>query len=93
MRARMRNQRGEYQTLDVSNRSPRQSNTAGDGSKRAHEAKMAEHRLRMIEKISKYREDKIKKEFIKLEEDLRMEDERKQREYEKELRQAQYHAK
>ena len=38
---------------------------------------MAEHRLRMIEKISKYREDKIKKEFIKLEEDLRMEDERK----------------
>jgi hypothetical protein len=30
----------------------------------------------MIEQISKYREDKIKKEFLKLEEDLRHEDEK-----------------
>ena len=31
---------------------------------------MAESRLRIIEKISKYREEKIKKEFIKLEQEL-----------------------
>ena len=31
----------------------------------------------MIDKISKFREDKIKKEFIKLENDLKLEDERR----------------
>lgn len=36
----------------------------------------AENRLRMIEQISKYREEKIKREFLKLEEDLRQEDEK-----------------
>ena len=38
----------------------------------------AENRLRMIEQISKYREEKIKREFLKLEEDLRQEDEKQQ---------------
>ena len=41
------------------------------------EVKKAEQRLRRIEMISKYREEKIKREFMKLEEDLRAEDERK----------------
>lgn len=40
------------------------------------EVRRAENRLRMIEQISKYREDKIKMEFLKLEEDLRVEDEK-----------------
>lgn len=34
--------------------------------------------MRMVEKISKYREEKIKREFSKLEEELKLEDERKQ---------------
>ena len=38
----------------------------------------AENRLKMIEQISKYREEKIKREFLKLEEDLRQEDEKQQ---------------
>ena len=37
-------------------------------------------RLRRIEQISKYREEKIKKEFMKLEADLRAEDEKKNEE-------------
>ena len=40
------------------------------------EYKVAENRLRVIEQISKYREDKIKMEFLKLEDDLRQEDEK-----------------
>lgn len=47
----------------------------------------------MIEQISKYREEKIRREFLKLEEDLRLEDERKQREYLKEQRMQAYHQK
>ena len=51
-------------------------NTAGDAAKRRRvsEAKKAEARLRRIEQISKYREEKIKREFMKLEGDLRAED-------------------
>lgn len=62
------------------------SNTAGDAQKRrkVSEARKAEQRLRRIEQISKYREDKIKKEFMKLEADLRAEDERKQEQNRKE---------
>jgi hypothetical protein len=40
----------------------------------------------MIEQISKYREDKIKMEFLKLEDDLRQEDEKQKKQHEKELR-------
>ena len=36
--------------------------------------KQAEQKLRMIEKITKFREEKIKQEFLKLEEDLRKEE-------------------
>jgi hypothetical protein len=38
----------------------------------------------VIEKISKYREEKLKREFIKLEEDLKKESERVQSEKDKE---------
>jgi hypothetical protein len=34
----------------------------------------AENRLRVIEKISKYREEKIRKEFQKLEEELKQDE-------------------
>jgi hypothetical protein len=34
----------------------------------------AENRLLVIEKISKYREEKLKREFIKIEQELRIED-------------------
>lgn len=37
------------------------------GSSEIH---MAENRLRIIERISKYREEKIKREFLKLEQEL-----------------------
>jgi hypothetical protein len=36
----------------------------------------AENRLRVIEQISKFREEKIKREFLKLEEELRIEEEK-----------------
>jgi hypothetical protein len=36
----------------------------------------AENRLKIIEKISKYREQKIKKEFEKLEEELKQDEQR-----------------
>ena len=96
-KARMRNKRGEYQSIDVggdplgtdrgsgrgTNRSNRPSHRAGSltaGSvgqrSRVVNVKKAEDRLRMIEQISKYREEKIKREFLKLEEDLRAEDEK-----------------
>jgi hypothetical protein len=38
--------------------------------------KNAEHKLRVIEKITKYREEKIKKEFLKLEEELKKEEDK-----------------
>ena len=41
---------------------------------RYHEIVRAENRLRVIEKISKYREDKIKKEYMKLEEEMQQEE-------------------
>jgi len=45
----------------------------------------------MIEQISKYREEKIKREFIKLEEDLRAEDEKQRRQQMKEMKMQAYH--
>ena len=53
--------------------------------------KQAEYRLRMIEQISKYREEKIKMEFLKLESDLRMEDERQRKQLIKEAKMRAYH--
>lgn len=46
----------------------------------------AENRLRVIEQISKFREEKIKKEFLKLEEELRIEEDKNKRKMEKEIR-------
>lgn len=71
---RMRNRQGQYQSIDAPVRTKRGSSTANTA--RRPPVKQAEYRLRMIEQISKYREEKIKMEFLKLEEDLRMEDER-----------------
>jgi hypothetical protein len=45
----------------------------------------------MIEQISKYREEKIKMEFLKLESDLRMEDERQRKQLIKEAKMRAYH--
>jgi hypothetical protein len=72
----MRNKRGQYESIDIAK--PRGSSTAG-ATTRKPPVKQAEYRLRMIEQISKYREEKIKKEFLKLEEDLRLEDEKQRR--------------
>lgn len=81
----MRNKRGEFVSIDqTSNRgsimpaipTARNSSTADQGRRRVNDVKKAENRLRMIEQISKYREEKIRREFMKLEEDLRLEEER-----------------
>ena len=46
--------------------------------------------MRMVEKISKYRENKIRQEFSKLEEELKLEDEKRQQEYFKEQKREMY---
>jgi hypothetical protein len=78
--------------------SARGTSTAGNTSRRQalqnhhSDVRRAENRLRMIEQISKYREDKIKMEFLKLEEDLRVEDEKQKEQYKREVRLKKYHA-
>ena len=52
--------------------------------------KKAEQRLRTIEQISKYREEKIKREFMKLEEEMNIENERQRQQLEKEQRMRKY---
>lgn len=52
--------------------------------------KKAEQRLRTIEQISKYREEKIKKEFLKLEEEMNAENEKLRKQAEKEERMKKY---
>ena len=60
---RQRDRRGVYQSIEGEReRSPQQQE--------AYELRVAEERLRTIEMISKFREDKIKAEFKKLEQDL-----------------------
>lgn len=66
---RYRDKRGKYQRR-------RASCSASRSPKRTSSIARAEERLKVIEKISKYREDKIKKEFYRLEEELRQEQER-----------------
>lgn len=98
---RMRNKRGEYQTIDAprggSHRNRGSTNSANDsvrGSFRHYqEINKAEERLRVIEQISKYREDKIKREFLKLENDLRQEEEKQQTQIMKEIKMQEYHRK
>ena len=82
---RMRNARGQYQSIDFTARSGSvgqsinssqnfyQNNNAGTTLTKA------ENRLRIIEQISKFREDKIKNEFIKLENELKQEEEKNKR--------------
>ena len=63
-KVRQRDRRGMYQSIEVKKeRSP--------SKQEEYELKQAEERLRTIEMISKYREDKIKLEFKKLENDLK----------------------
>ena len=83
---RMRNARGQYQSIDFTARSGsvgqslnssqnfygQQNNAGGAGTTLTK----AENRLRIIEQISKFREDKIKNEFIKLENELKLEEEK-----------------
>ena len=54
------------------------------------EMRKAEQRLRTIEQISKYREEKIKKEFLKLEEEMNAENEKLRKQAEKEERMKKY---
>lgn len=66
MNVRQRDRRGVYQSIELKQRSPKQQEE--------YELRKAEERLRTIEMISKYREDKIKAEFRKLESDLKAQD-------------------
>eukprot|EP00356_Strombidium_inclinatum_P016409 CAMPEP_0170491736 /NCGR_PEP_ID=MMETSP0208-20121228/11220_1 /TAXON_ID=197538 /ORGANISM="Strombidium inclinatum, Strain S3" /LENGTH=120 /DNA_ID=CAMNT_0010767357 /DNA_START=1593 /DNA_END=1955 /DNA_ORIENTATION=+ len=114
-KGRMRNQRGEYQSMDPTQAvnthrtipslgmpsvgvSARGSSTADYATstrrrRGPEQYKTAENRLRMIEQISKYREQKIKKEFEKLEEELKMEDDKQRKHQMKEYRMQEYHRK
>lgn len=60
---------------------------------KAEDVKHATERLRLIEKISKFREDKIKKEFAKLEEELKMDEEKQREAALKEQRMQEYYQK
>ena len=64
-KVRQRDRRGVYRSIDAKKeRSP--------SKQEEYELRQAEERLRTIEMISRYREDKIKAEFKKLESDLRV---------------------
>ena len=87
----MRDKRGQYQTItpaigtSVDTTLARMNASSAADSKRGRgmrfqEISKAEDRLRVIEQISKYREEKIKREFLKLENDLRLEEEKQQSE-------------
>ena len=69
-KVRLRDRRGMYQSIEAKRpeRSP--------AKQEEHELRQAEERLRTIEMISKYREDKIKLEFKKLENDLKFQQQR-----------------
>jgi hypothetical protein len=88
---RKRNRRGEYESFDRN-----QSKTAGMVENRASDLhpnsdiNKAENRLRVIEQISKFREEKIKREFLKLEEELRLEEEKNQKKMRREMRAQEY---
>ena len=65
---RSRNISGVYHSIDASNASILEVESSIISYK---DISSAENRLRTIEMISKYRENKIKREFIKLEFDLK----------------------
>jgi hypothetical protein len=58
---------------------------------RVSELNKAENRLKIIEKISKYREQKIKKEFEKLEEELKQDEQRQKDAQLREVKMRKYH--
>ena len=82
--SRFKNQRTSSQTAEHGTRSI---------NKRMHEIARAENRLRVIERISKYREDKIRLEFMKLESELKEEEDRQNEMVRREVRQKQYYIK
>jgi hypothetical protein len=72
---RIRNRRGEYETLEVKCHSR-------DGS--GDQLRQAEHRLVKIEQIARFHEEKMKKEYEKLQDELEKEAERERQEQLKE---------
>jgi hypothetical protein len=64
MGMRVRNRRGDYET--VHEKTELSYRVKGESDK----TKKAEERLRVIEEISKYREEKIRREMARLEEEL-----------------------
>lgn len=99
-RARIRNSRGSYDTFDepAGSTSLQNAFTASNkdslgrlsNRKKVSEMKKAEQRLRTIEQISKYREEKIKREFMKLEQEMNIENEKQRQQMEKEERMKKY---
>ena len=70
-RVRMRDRRGVYHSIDFAGSGKNKKEIIRSPSQQeAHELKMAEEKLKTIEMISRYREDKIKAEFKKLEDEL-----------------------
>jgi len=69
LRMRKRDRRGVYQSIDA-------TKTQTPQQQEEQELRKAEDRLRTIEMISRYREDKIKAEFRKLESDLQAQDQK-----------------
>jgi hypothetical protein len=102
IQGRIRNQRGHFQTIDSLNPSPstfRNNSLTPDTSHQARKspavskAQRVEQRLSLIEKIAKYREEKIRREFVKLEQEVREEEARQQKQREKEEKMQEYHRK
>ena len=100
---RMRNRRGVYQSVDLQGGNDQSKNPLYSTTQNFYAANRktdqgttltkAENRLRIIEQISKFREDKIKQEFTKLENELKEEEERNKKIAEARLRKQNYHEK
>ena len=68
----MKDRRGVYHSIDVTSSNKNKKEIVRSPSQQeAYELKIAEEKLRTIEMISRYREDKIKAEFRKLEDELK----------------------
>lgn len=100
-RIRIRNSRGSYDTADDGQAGGASQRAGLTGSnrgslgglsqrKKVTEMRKAEQRLRTIEQISKYREEKIRREFLKLEEEMSVENEKQRQQLEKEDRMKRY---
>jgi hypothetical protein len=79
---RLRNRRGDFVTMS--------HDPSVETYSRGRELQKAEQKLKVVEKISRYREEKIKREFIKLEEELKREEQRLKQDREKERQKKRY---